>query len=146
MSGTTARPGRRRSASTSRVSRATLRRRPSPPPADGPTTTELRDDRLARGLARSPLGVVMTRGGGPLLDAPAFADDEAEVALFTAAPEPLPACPARVHVIRMPPADLTPDVVMRRLPLATLVEAEPLWELAGDARRVVRFRAQRRQG
>jgi riboflavin biosynthesis pyrimidine reductase len=173
---------------------ALRRRRHGRPLAD----RDLRDDRLAKGLARSPLGVVVSRGDEPPLDAPAFADDQAEVALFTCRPGPARACPARVHVIRMPPADLTPGVVMRRLradfgirvllyeggpamlaalgaaealdevlvtaccapalappaagrlrertPLAGLVEAEPLWELAGDARRLVRFRARRGQG
>jgi riboflavin biosynthesis pyrimidine reductase len=158
----------------------------------------LRERRRGMGLARDPLGVVVARSGEPPLDAPAFADGDAEVALFTAAAEPAPVCPAHVHIIRVPPGDLTPDVVMRRLrtdfgirvllyeggpamlsalaasgaldevmvtaccaapeapppadrlqdrpPLRTLVETRPLWELAGDARRLVRFRARRAEG
>jgi riboflavin biosynthesis pyrimidine reductase len=158
----------------------------------------LRERRRAMGLARDPLGVVVARTGEPPLDAPAFADDEAEVALFTGTPDAPPVCPARVHVIRVRAEELTPDVVMRRLradfgirvllyeggpamlsalagsgaldevlvtacyaapeaqpaaerlregpALRTLVEARPLWELAGDARRLVRFRARRAEG
>jgi riboflavin biosynthesis pyrimidine reductase len=75
----------------------------------------LRDRRLANGLTRDPLGVVVSRSGHPPMDAPMFSESECEVAVFTSAPEPPPPCSAHVHLSRMSAGDLTPRVVLARL-------------------------------
>jgi riboflavin biosynthesis pyrimidine reductase len=99
----------------------------------------LRDRRLAKGLTRDPLGVVVSRSGHPPLEAPMFGERACEVAVFTSAPEPPPPCPAHVHLSRMGASDLTPRAVLGRLRRefgvrALLYEGGPtmLGALAGD--------------
>jgi riboflavin biosynthesis pyrimidine reductase len=99
----------------------------------------LRDRRLANGLTRDPLGVVVSRSSHPPMEAPLFAESECEVAVFTSAPEPPPPCRAHVHLSRMGAGDLTPRTVLARLRRefgvrALLYEGGPtmLGALAGD--------------
>jgi riboflavin biosynthesis pyrimidine reductase len=97
------------------------------PPAD------LTPDVVMRRL-RADFGIrVLLYEGGPAMPAALGAADALDEVLVTACCAPSSAPPEAGRL-------------RTRTPLASLVEAEPLWELAGDARRLVRFRAQRRQG
>ncbi|HEU4703985.1 MAG TPA: dihydrofolate reductase family protein [Conexibacter sp.] len=76
---------------------------------------ELREARVALGLAPEPLVATVTRSGELPLDIPLFQEPDADVVVFAPTETPEPDCPACVTVVRLDPAELTLTTAMRHL-------------------------------
>lgn len=76
---------------------------------------DLREARIALGLAPEPLVATVTRSGELPLDIPLFREPDAEVVVFAPAGTPEPDCAARVTVVRLDPAQLTLRTALRHL-------------------------------
>jgi riboflavin biosynthesis pyrimidine reductase len=76
---------------------------------------ELRAARVAIGLAPEPLIATVSRSGELPLDAPLFAEPEANVVVFAPPQTPAPSCPACVTLVRLDPAELTLTSSLRHL-------------------------------
>jgi 5-amino-6-(5-phosphoribosylamino)uracil reductase len=75
---------------------------------------DVRAQRAQRGLEPEPLACVVTRSGRVPEEIPLFAEPDARIVVFTAAPLEL-RCAARVLVVELDPAELTLTTVLRRL-------------------------------
>ncbi|MFL5818137.1 MAG: dihydrofolate reductase family protein [Conexibacter sp.] len=76
---------------------------------------DLRAAREALGLASEPLIATVSRSGELPLDAPLFAEPEANVVVFAPPQTPEPACAACVTLVRLDPAELTLTSALRHL-------------------------------
>ncbi len=76
---------------------------------------ELREERVALGLAPEPLVATVSRSGELPTEIPLFQEPETHVVVFTTPAAPEPACPARVTLVRLDPAELTLTTALRRL-------------------------------
>src|SRR5215208_1192655 len=76
---------------------------------------ELRSLRVADGLAPDPVCVTISRALELPVDAPLFQDPGSHVIVATAADAEPPDVPARLEVLRLPPAELGPAAVLPRL-------------------------------
>jgi riboflavin-specific deaminase-like protein len=74
---------------------------------------EARERRIKSGHDAEPLACVVTRSGDVPTDIPLFADDEARIVLFTAAPTP--SVPEHVEIVELDPGELTLTTVLRHL-------------------------------
>ncbi|HEX7291779.1 MAG TPA: dihydrofolate reductase family protein [Conexibacter sp.] len=76
---------------------------------------ELRAAREALGLAPEPLVATVSRSGELPLEIPLLQEPEAHVVVFAPPHTPEPACPARVTLVRLDPAQLTLTTALRHL-------------------------------
>jgi riboflavin-specific deaminase-like protein len=76
---------------------------------------ELREARVALGLAPEPLIATVSRSGELPLEIPLFQEPEADVVVFAPTETPTPDCPACVTVVRLDPAELTLTTALRHL-------------------------------
>jgi 5-amino-6-(5-phosphoribosylamino)uracil reductase len=76
---------------------------------------ELRAKREQIGLAPEPLIATVSRSGELPLDAPLFAEPEANVVVFAPPETPEPTCAACVTIVRLDPAELTLTSALRHL-------------------------------
>ena len=77
-------------------------------------TPERVERRVARGLAPTPLLCVITRTGALPDDIPLLHDPESGVIVYTGAPVQISA-EAEIEIVRIDPAELTPQTVLRHL-------------------------------
>ena len=76
---------------------------------------DARRRRAEAGRTPEPLAVVVSRSGEVPSDIPLFAEPEARIAVFSAAPVELGECRAQVELVRLDPGELTLTTVLRRL-------------------------------
>jgi len=76
---------------------------------------ELREARVALGLAPEPLVATVSRSGELPLEIPLFQEPEADVVVFVPPTTPEPDCPACVTLVRLDPAELTLTSALRHL-------------------------------
>jgi riboflavin-specific deaminase-like protein len=76
---------------------------------------ERRQRRRAAGRAPEPLACTVTRTGMVPLDAPLFAEPEAQVVVFTAQEIDTQSARAQVEVVRLDPGEMTLTTVLRHL-------------------------------
>jgi len=76
---------------------------------------QLREARIALGLAPEPLVATVTRSGELPLEIPLFQEPEANVVVFAPSGTPEPDCPACVTMVRLDPAELTLTTALRHL-------------------------------
>ncbi|MGP0050202.1 MAG: dihydrofolate reductase family protein [Solirubrobacteraceae bacterium] len=76
---------------------------------------ERRRERELRGLAPEPIACTVTRSGVLATDIPLFAEPDARVVVFSAAPVDLGAARAAVEVVVSEPAELTMTAVLQAL-------------------------------
>jgi riboflavin-specific deaminase-like protein len=74
---------------------------------------EARKRRLESGHDPEPLACVITRSGDVPIDIPLFADEDARIVLFAAAPAP--SVPDNVEVVELDPGELTLTTALRHL-------------------------------
>jgi riboflavin-specific deaminase-like protein len=76
---------------------------------------ELRALRVAEGLAPDPVCITISRHLDLPLDAPLFQDPGSHVVVATLSDAQPPEVPARLEVVRVPPEEIGPAAVLRRL-------------------------------
>ena len=74
---------------------------------------DARERRVMNGLDPEPLACVITRSGDVPTEIPLFADEDARIVLFAAAPAP--AMPPNVEVVELEPGELTLTTALRQL-------------------------------
>ena len=86
--------------------------------------------------AAEPLACIVTRSGDVPLDIPLFAEPEARIVVFTAAPDRPARAAAQVEVVLLEPGELTFATVLRRL----RADTRPRAAVRGRPERVRRAR------